>query len=48
MKIRCNHCMAVFDEEDIVIDPTAETASEMEHCPVCGRTGALMDLEADE
>ena len=43
MKVRCNYCMAVFDEEDIVVD-----AEDKEHCPECGETDYLMDMEADE
>ena len=38
-KVRCNHCMAVFSESDIVVDINGE-----EHCPVCDRTDALMDI----
>lgn len=39
MKVRCNHCMAIFDEEDITVD-----ANDKEHCPECGAEGYLMDL----
>ena len=39
MKVRCNNCMAVFDEEDITVDD-----NDKEHCPECGAEGYLMDL----
>ena len=48
MKVRCNECMREFDEEDIVVDLNAPNDLEMEHCPFCGRTGALMDMEEVE
>lgn len=39
MKVRCNWCMSIFDEEDIMVD-----AEDKEHCPKCGAEGYLMDL----
>lgn len=39
MKIRCNWCMAEFDESEILIK------NNIEICPVCGKSGCLMDLE---
>ena len=39
MKVRCNNCMAVFDEEEIPVDEDGD-----EYCPECGTTGCLMDL----
>lgn len=42
MKVRCNDCMSVFDEEYIT------DISEDESCPVCGRIGALMDVPQEE
>ncbi len=39
MKVRCNDCMAVFDEEEIIV------VGETEHCPVCKIEGCLMDME---
>lgn len=38
MKVRCNQCMAIFDEEQISYD------GETEFCPECGESGCLMDL----
>ena len=40
MKVRCNQCMKVFDEERIVYDGEED----MELCPECGQGGCLMDL----
>lgn len=40
MKVRCNHCMKVFDEEKIVYDGE----DDMEYCPECGESGFLMDM----
>lgn len=40
MKVRCNQCMKVFDEEKIVYDGETDT----EFCPECGESGCLMDL----
>ena len=37
--VRCNHCMAVFEEEEI-IDQDGE-----EVCPHCGKGDGLMDME---
>lgn len=42
MKVRCNDCMSVFDEEYI------DDISENESCPLCGRIGALMDVPQEE
>ena len=44
MKVRCNNCMEVFDEEKIVYDDEED----MEFCPECGEAGCLMDLENNE
>ena len=41
MKIRCNWCMAEFEESEIIIKNDTET------CPVCGKSGCLMDLDND-
>ena len=38
MKVRCNQCMAIFDEEQISYD------GETEFCPECGESGCLMDI----
>lgn len=40
MKVRCNNCMAIFDEDEIVYD-----VEDIELCPHCGESGCLMDLE---
>ena len=42
MKVRCNDCMSVFDEEYI------NDISDDESCPVCGRIGVLMDVPQEE
>ena len=39
MKIRCNDCMAVFDEQEIIVK------GEIEYCSRCGKSGCLMDME---
>jgi len=39
MKVRCNWCMAVFEEEEIIIK------DEIEYCLKCDQSGYLMDLE---
>lgn len=41
-KVQCNHCMTVFDEEEI------QYRKYEEHCPNCQLTGGLMDLEEKE
>ena len=38
MTVRCNHCMAVFEEEEIIDQDGEET------CPHCGKCGGLMDM----
>lgn len=38
-KVRCNWCMAVFLEEDIIV------TGEIEHCPKCCLVGYLMDID---
>ena len=40
MKVRCNQCMKVFDEERIVYDGE----DDIEYCPECGESGCLMDI----
>ena len=40
MKVRCNQCMKVFDEERIVYDGE----DDIEYCPECGEGGCLMDI----
>lgn len=40
MKVMCNNCGAVFDEEKIVYDGDMD----MEFCPECGESGCLMDI----
>lgn len=44
MKVRCNMCMQVFDEEEVVYDGEMD----VEFCPKCGESGCLMDLPDDE
>ena len=43
MKVRCNDCMSVFDENYIATDP----ATGRESCPACGRIGCLMDMDEE-
>ena len=43
MKVRCNNCMAIFDEEEIHVNE-----DDNEYCPECGATGCLMDLEVEQ
>lgn len=43
MKVRCNNCMEVFDEKEIVYDGDLDK----EFCPCCGEAGCLMDLLED-
>ena len=40
---RCNMCMKVFAEEDIILD-----SDDIERCPKCGEEGCLMDLDESE
>lgn len=39
--VRCNDCMEVFYEEEIVYDFDTEE----ETCLKCGKVGCLMDME---
>ena len=48
-RVRCNECMEEFEEEDIILvnqpdehNPTI--LEEVEACPFCKSTHALMDL----
>lgn len=41
MKIRCNDCMSIFDENYV----EKNLINGEESCPVCGRVGCLMDME---
>lgn len=43
-KIRCNQCMAEFDETAIVYDGEED----IEYCPECGENGCLMDITVTE
>ena len=43
-KVRCNQCMKVFFENEIVYDEDKD----MEFCPYCGESGCLMDLSDKE
>ena len=46
MKVRCNQCMNIFDEEQIILDSERrDYGSSIEKCPRCGKKGCLMDLE---
>ena len=39
--VRCNQCMKVFHENEVIYDGDED----MEFCPRCGEGGYLMDLE---
>jgi len=41
VKVKCNWCMAEFEEGNIII----ESVSEKELCPKCRRSGFLMDIK---
>lgn len=43
MKVRCNDCMSIFDENYIEVD----IINGEESCPICGRVGCLMDVEEE-
>ena len=43
MKVRCNNCMEVFDEKEIIYNEDLDR----EFCPYCGKAGCLMDLLED-
>ena len=42
LKVRCNMCMAIFKESEIIVK------DEEEFCPKCGRSGFLQDLPMEE
>lgn len=44
MKVRCNNCMKIVDEDKIIYDGEED----MEFCPECGEGGCLMDLSDDD
>lgn len=44
MKVRCNDCMAVFDERYIVAHENGDDLI----CPCCGRGGVIMDVPEEE
>jgi hypothetical protein len=41
-RVRCNHCMSVYDEEYIEVDAGGPDTGET--CPCCGKGDALMDM----
>lgn len=43
MKVRCNNCMEIFDEEDIMLI----NLNGNEVCPCCGRSGCIADIEKE-
>ena len=43
MRVRCNDCMSVFDENYIEVN----VITGIESCPICGRIGCLMDVEEE-
>ena len=44
MKVRCNDCMAVFDERYIIAHENGDDLI----CPCCGRGGVIMDVPEEE
>lgn len=40
MKVRCNNCMEVFDEKELIYNGDED----IEFCPYCGEGGCIMDL----
>lgn len=44
MKVRCNNCLEIFDEEDIKISNDKNYFFEQEICPKCGKGQGLMDM----
>lgn len=43
-KVRCNQCLEIFDEEEIVYDGDEDE----EYCPKCGESGCLMNIDVDD
>ena len=43
MKVRCNECMNIFEEDELGVDEDG-----IERCPHCGREYALMDMEDED
>lgn len=43
MKVICNLCEEVFNENEIMIDD-----ADIEYCPCCGESGHLMDIDEEE
>lgn len=43
MRVRCNACMSIFDENYIKVN----VITGVESCPICGRIGCLMDVEEE-
>jgi hypothetical protein len=41
-RVQCNWCESVFDEKYI------EVIDDIEYCPVCDKTGYLMDITKEE
>ena len=44
MLARCNQCMEVFDEEEVIYN----VDENKDECPMCGEVGCLMDLDAEK
>jgi hypothetical protein len=42
-RVRCNHCMSIFDEEHLIKTETT-SGTVIERCPVCDRFDAIMDV----
>lgn len=42
MKVRCNWCEWVGNENDLIV------IDDIEYCPNCGHSGMLMDIEDEE
>ena len=43
IRVRCNWCGNEFNEDEIILIDDIDNG-EVEACPVCGRSGYLMDL----
>lgn len=48
MQVRCNQCMAIFNEDEIVISEDPLYMKDQEICPKCFKGGALMDISEED
>ena len=47
-KVRCNKCMTVWDETDLILEPDCIDRELTHTCPNCHTDSELMDLEIDD